>query len=157
MVGLKQNGKELEILHFIVKIRSPPSIFIAIDISAIDCSLLAARSSKKQRSRALILDVSMLDLLIESGISCSGCRAQRTRTETRRRSVTSSFGRSMAYPRDWNKGDTISECEAGHLRALLTLDFLSQLKARSRDEGGAVAGHVGPVGHYWNQFCPRCK
>lgn len=50
-------------------------MFIAIDISAIDCSRLAARSSKKQRPRALILDVSRLDLLIESGISCGGRQA----------------------------------------------------------------------------------
>lgn len=146
MVALKQTGKKL--LHFIVKVYSPPSMLIAIDISVIDCSLLAARSSKKQRSRALILDVSMLDLLIESGISCGGRQAQRTRTETTRPSVTSRFGRSMAYPRDRNKRDTIAEREAGHLRALLTLDFLSQLKARSRDGGGAVTGHVGPVDHY---------
>lgn len=54
-------------MDFIVKICSPPSMFIAIDISAIDCSLLAGRSSK-QRPRASIRDVSMLDLLIESGI-----------------------------------------------------------------------------------------
>lgn len=68
--------------------------------------------------------------------------------ETTRRSVASRFGRSTAYPRDRNREDTISGCVAGHLRALLTQDFLSQLRARSRDGGGAVTGHVGHVGHY---------
>lgn len=55
------------------------------------------------------------------------------------------------------KRDTLSEREAVHLRALLTLDFLSQLKARSRDGGVAVTGHVGPDGLYQNRLCPRCK
>lgn len=75
MWTVKQTWKEFEIVDFIVKICSPPSMFIAIDISAIDCSLLAGRSSK-QRPRASIRDVSMLDLLIESGIFL----AERTRT-----------------------------------------------------------------------------
>lgn len=137
-------------MDFIVKICSPPSMFIAIDISAIDCSLLAGRSSK-QRPRASIRDVSMLDLLIESGIFWFFL-AERTRTETTRRSVASRYGRSTAYPRDRNKEDTISGCVAGHLQALLTQDFLSQLRARSRDGGGAVTGHVGHVGHYGQKW-----
>lgn len=153
MWTVKQTWKEFEIVDFIVKICSPPSMFIAIDISAIDCSLLAGRSSK-QRPRASIRDVSMLDLLIESGIFCfcSGRAAERTRTETTRRSVASRDGRSTAYPRDRNKEDTISGCVAGHLQALLTQDFLSQLRARSRDGGGAVTGHVGHVGHYGHKW-----
>lgn len=81
----------------------------------------------------------------------------RTRTETTRRSVASRDGRSTAYPRDRNKEDTISGCVAGHLQALLTQDFLSQLRARSRDGGGAVTGHVGHVGHYGHKWQLCCS
>lgn len=99
-------------------------------------------------ARALIRDVSMLDLVIETGkFICSGREAARTRTEAKWRSVASRFRRLTAYPRDRNKEDTISGCVAGHLQALLTQDFLSQLRARSRDVGGAVTGDVGHVGH----------
>lgn len=150
----KLTGQEPEIPRFIVKTCSPPSTLIAIDISTIHCSRLSARSSKTQRTRALILDVSMLDLIIEPGISLRSRAAERIWTETTRPSVTSPLGRSMAYPRDRNKWDRKAEREAGHLRALLTPDFLSQLKARSRDGGGAALGHVGPVDHYRNLFGP---
>lgn len=70
-----------------------------------------------------------------------GCETEQKRTRTTRRSVTSRFGRSTTCPRDRKRG-AIAGCVAGHLRALLTLDFLSQLKARSRDGGGACRSHV---------------
>lgn len=47
---LKKNKNKTEILGFIGKICSPPSVFIMIDVSGIYCSLLAARSGRAQLS-----------------------------------------------------------------------------------------------------------
>lgn len=47
---LKQKQNKTEILGFIGKICSPPSVFIVIDVSGIDCSLLAALSGRAQLS-----------------------------------------------------------------------------------------------------------
>lgn len=124
-------------------------MLIDIDISAIDCSLLAARSSKQQRPRALIQDVSRLDLLIESGISGGGRHTRRTPGHRDDQAVDDVTSQKLS---GWKKWNSLSECEAGHLRALLTLDFLSQLKARSRDGGGGVTGHVGHEIHDGNLF-----
>lgn len=62
-----------------------------------------------------------------------------------RRLVTSRFISPITCPRDGKTAEDNRRYEAGHQRALLTLDFLIQLKARAREGGGACRSHVEQV------------
>lgn len=61
-----------------------------------------------------------------------------------RRQVAARFMRSITRARQ-ETGEDNRRFEPGHQRALLTLDFLIQPKARSRDGGGACQESRGPV------------
>lgn len=85
-----------------------------------------------QRARAVIRDVSMLDLVIRSKPAVAGQNKMEFKL-TRRRVLLN----WQPVGETWRSERVNLRYKAGHQRALLTLDFLIQLKARSCDGGGA--------------------